>query len=144
MPASYPDGNPVLPDAPFADLPIRSPTARPRKRAPALLLFAALSVALVGAVLGYHFVSPAPVDPDAPRVRLEVRGMHCPLQCGLRVRNALESLPWVVTGSVTADPRTGVVTFAVTDVDAVAVESVRRAIERAGFGLAEVRLPRNE
>jgi hypothetical protein len=107
-------------------------------------LLVGVTVFVVGTILGYYFLVPAPIDPGAPRVRLEVRGMHCPIQCGLRVTSSLERLPWVVPNSVTADPRTGLVTFAVTDTNAVEVESVRRAIECAGFGLTEVRLPQPE
>ena len=57
---------------------------------------------------------------------------------GLRVASALETLPWVVPGSVTADPKTGVVTFAVTSAGAVSESEIRRVIERAGFRVISV------
>lgn len=129
------------PESPFADLPVRSPRVASPGGWRSLVLLVGVGAVLVGSVLSYHFLAPVPVDPSAPRVRLAVRGMHCPIQCALRVRNALEALPWVVPDSVTADPKTGTVTFAVTGAAAVEVESVRRAIERAGFGLADLRLP---
>ena len=81
------------------------------------------------------------VDPHAPRVTAGVRGMHCPIQCGLRVASALETLPWVVPGSVTADPKAGVVTFAVTSADAFSESEIRRVIERAGFRVISVTTP---
>lgn len=66
---------------------------------------------------------------------------RCPIQCGLRVTTALETLPWVVPGSVTADPKTGVVTFAVTSTGAVNQEDIRRVVERAGFPVRSVTVP---
>jgi hypothetical protein len=66
--------------------------------------------------------------------------MHCPIQCGLRVTGALEALPWVVKGSVEADPARERVTFAVTDPAAVDPDAARRAVERVGFTGGEVRV----
>ena len=70
-----------------------------------------------------------------PRVELEIAGMHCPIQCGLRVAAALESLPWVVPGFVTANPKTGRVTFGVISREAVDPFEVNRVIEHAGFAV---------
>ena len=72
---------------------------------------------------------------------MEVSGIHCPIQCGLRVAKSLEKLPFVLPGSVTAKPKTGVVTFAVTSAEAVDQARVRQAINHAGFGVRSVRIP---
>jgi hypothetical protein len=100
-----------------------------------------IGLLVVGTVLAYLSRPTSRVDPNAPRVVMEVGGMHCPIQCGLRVESALEALPWVVPGSVTANTKAGVVTFAVTDQDAVRESEIRRVVERAGFRVRSVTLP---
>lgn len=98
-----------------------------------------LLVLLVAAsVVGYWSTRPEPVDPNARQVVVEVTGMHCPIQCGLRVAAALEKLPFVLPRSVTANPRTGIVTFAATSENAVDRDLVARTIERTGFGVRSV------
>lgn len=100
-----------------------------------------LGLVVVGTAVAYLAVPSNAVDPNAPRVEIEVRGMHCPIQCGLRVAAALESLPWVIPGSVTANPKSGIVRFAVTSTEAVDQDQIRRAVENAGFGFRSVRTP---
>jgi hypothetical protein len=100
-----------------------------------------LGVLATGTAVAYLFRPMTDVDSNAPRVRVEVHGMHCPIQCGLRVASALETLPWVVRGSVTTNSKTGVVTFAVTDMEAVQEAEIRRVIETAGFGVLSVTAP---
>jgi hypothetical protein len=125
------------PESPFANLPLPA-----RKRGPGsgigYGLLALVGLTVVGALLAYFFVTPAEPDPKAPRVDLEVTGMHCPLQCGLRVASALETLPWVLPRSVQPNLKTGSVTVAVTDLDAVDEQELRRVIELAGFGFRAV------
>lgn len=128
-------------EAEFAEMPL-VPAASASGRAPGrvrrLVAPALIGVFVVGTALAYLSRPTNRLDPNAPRVVMEVGGMHCPIQCGLRVASALEPLPWVVPGSVTANPKTGVVTFAVTSVDAVQEAEVRRVIERAGFRFKSV------
>jgi hypothetical protein len=125
-----------IPLIPAASASGRGPGRVRRLVAPVLIV-----LLVVGMVLAYLSRPAGEVDPNAPRVVAEMRGMHCPIQCGLRVASALETLPWVVPGSVTANPTTGVVTFAVTSAGAVAEADVRRVIERAGFRVISVTLP---
>ncbi len=99
----------------------------------ALIALSTLSVA--GALLARSMSRPAQ---DGPRVEVDVEGMHCPIQCGMKVAAALETLPWVVPGSVTANPKTGRVTFAVTSREAVDASEVSRVIEHAGFSVGSV------
>jgi copper chaperone CopZ len=128
-----------MPESPFADLPM--PPARPRSKGRWLAygLAALVLLSVTGAALAYVALTPAEPDPNAPRVELEVTGMHCPLQCGLRVASALETLPWVLPRSVQANPKTGIVTIAVTTPDSVDEQQLSRAIEQAGFALRAVR-----
>ena len=53
--------------------------------------------------------------------------------------SALETLAWVTEGSVTADPKAGVVTFTVSDGEAVDEAEIRRVIAGAGFGVGTVK-----
>jgi hypothetical protein len=106
-----------------------------------LIPSATVLLILAGTAIAYLSRPTHQVDPNAPRVVMEVSGMHCPIQCGLRVSSALETLPWVVPESVTANTTTGQVTFAVTDATAVNQEDIRRVIDRTGFRLKGVQLP---
>lgn len=113
------------------------PTSRKRSWVPSIVV----GVAVIGMVATCLSRPTNSVDPNAPRVVVEVSGMHCPIQCGLRVASALEKLPFVRPGSVTANPKTGVVTFAATSAEAVDQDQIRRAIEKAGFGVRSVEAP---
>lgn len=117
--------------------PVRAP--RSRWRAWAFPAFFALLVA--ASVTGYWSTRPEPVDPSASQVVVEVIGMHCPIQCGLRVAKALETLPFVLPDSVTANPRTGIVTFVVTSAEVVDRDRVVRVIEQTGFTVRSVTIP---
>lgn len=128
----------------FAEIPYVpavSALNRPMSRKKLLVLSALAGAAVIGAVVAYLSHPTSHVDPHAPRVVAEVSGMHCPIQCGLRVASALEKLPFVLPGSVTANPKTGVVTFAVTSAEDVDQDQIRRAIEKAGFGVRSVKTP---
>jgi hypothetical protein len=94
-----------------------------------------IGLVLVGTSVAYLSRPTSHVDPNAPQFVMEVSGMHCPLQCGLRMASALGTLKWVIPDSVTANPNTGVVTFAATSADEVNLEEIRQVIEKAGFGL---------
>ncbi len=120
-----------------AALALSGPTNRRRS----LIVSALVGAAVIGMVVAYLSRPTNHVDPNAPRVVAEVSGMHCPIQCGLRVASALEKLPFVLPGSVTANPKTGVVTFAVTSAEDVDQDQIRRAIEKAGFGVRSVKTP---
>ncbi len=126
----------------FAEIPLL-PTAsalnRPTSRKWSLVVSALVGAAVIGLAVAYLSRPTDRVDPNAPRVVVEVRGMHCPIQCGLRVAASLEKLPFVVPGSVTANPKTGVVTFAATSAKAVDEDQIRQAVEKAGFGFRSVR-----
>ena len=130
-------------DAAFAEIPYTPAESALSRRTPSrwrrVVVLSLVGLVTVGTAVAYSLRPDSRVDPNAPRVVLEVSGMHCPMQCGLRATSALESLPWVVPGSVTANPGTGVVTFAVTSPDAVNEAEIRRVIERAGFGVRSVR-----
>jgi hypothetical protein len=135
------------PEAPaeeaFAEIPLLPFTARqvrPGRRRRTLIAAALVGSVVIGLLVAY-LTRPAEVDPNAPRVVAEVTGMHCPVQCGLRVAATLEQLPFVVPGSVTANPQTGSVTFALTSAEAADQDQIRRAVERAGFGVRSVRMP---
>ena len=122
-------------------LPAASSLCRPTSRKQ-LVVVAAISAVVVFAIVVAYLARPtSQVDPNAPRVVMEVSGMHCPLQCGLRVASSLEKLPFVLPGSVTANPKTGIVTFALTSAEVVDQDQIRRAIEKAGFGVRSVELP---
>ncbi len=126
--------------AAFPRVPVAT-TLRPQPNAWRLrTVFGCMVAGVVGMLAVYPTRPTSGVDPNAPRVVAEVTGMHCPIQCGLRVQAALEKLPFVLSGSVTANPKTGVVTFAATSAEAVDVDHVRRAIERSGFGVRSVRM----
>ena len=143
----------VQQDAPNADdatglafaeipyMPAASALSRPTSRMRSLVVSGFVAAAVIGIVVAYLSRPTNHVDPNAPRVVVEVSGMHCPIQCGLRVSSALERLPFVVPDSVTANPKTGVVTFAATSADAVDQDQIRRAIEKAGFGVRSVKTP---
>ena len=134
------DASPHAGDA-FAVIPfVPAAPSRPSSRR-RLVVCALLGLFVTGTVVAYLLRPTTDVDPNAPRVRVEVRGMHCPIQCGLRVASALEALPWVVRGSVTANPRTGIVTFAVTDTQAVEQTEIQRVIEKVGFRVVSVTAP---
>ena len=105
------------------------------------IVYGCAAACAVGLLAVYLTRSTSEVDPNAPRVTAIVSGMHCPIQCGLRVGKSLERLAFVVPGSATADPRTGIVTFAVTSPKTVDQDRIPRAIERAGFGVLEVKIP---
>ena len=81
------------------------------------------------------------VPADSPHVVVEVTGLHCPIQCGLRISKSLKSIPYVTYESVTANPKTGIVTFSVSDPALIDEEEIRRAIEGAGFGVRSIHLP---
>ncbi len=128
----------------FAEIPYVpavSTLNRPTSRKKSLVLSALAGAVVIGVVVAYLSRPTSRVDPNAPRVVAEVSGMHCPIQCGLRVSSAVGKLPFVIPDSVTANPKTGVVTFAVTSADAVDQDQVRRAIEKAGFGVRSVKMP---
>jgi hypothetical protein len=93
-----------------------------------------IGLVLVGTSVAYFSRSKSHVDPNAPQFVMEVSGMHCPLQCGLRMASALETLKWVIPDSVAANPKTGVVTFAATSASDVNPEEIRQVVEKAGFG----------
>ena len=122
-------------------IPAASAFSRPTSRMRLLVVSGFVAAAVVGMVVAYLSRPTNRVDPNAPRVVVEVSGMHCPIQCGLRVASSLEKLPFVRPGSVTANPKTGVVTFAATSADAVDQDQIRRAIEKAGFGVRSVKTP---
>ena len=127
----------------FAEIPYvpaASALSRPTSRVRSWVASAFVATAGIGLVVEYLSRPTNRVDPNAPRVVAEVSGMHCPIQCGLRVASALEKLPFVLPGSVTANPKTGVVTFAATSADAVDQGQMRRAIEKAGFGVRSVKM----
>ncbi len=128
----------------FAEIPYvpaASTLNRPMSRKKSLVLSALAGAAVIGVVVAYLSRPTSDVDPNAPRVIAEVSGMHCPIQCGPRVASALEKLPFVLPGSVTANLKSGVVTFAVTSAEAVDQDQIRRAIEKAGFGVRSVKMP---
>ncbi len=125
-------------------IPAASALSRPTSRRRSFVVSAFVATAVIGMVVVYLSRPANHVDPNAPRVVVDVTGMHCPVQCGLRVAAALEKLPFVLHGSVTANPKTGVVTFAVTDADAIDQDQVRRAIEKAGFGVRAVKTPASQ
>ena len=122
-------------------IPAASALSRPTSRMRLLVVSGFVAAAVVGMVVAYLSRPTNHVDPNAPRVVVEVSGMHCPIQCGLRVASSLEKLPFVQPGSVTANPKTGVVAFAATSAEAVDEQLIRRAIEKAGFGVRAVRIP---
>lgn len=122
-------------------IPAASALSRPTSRMRLLVVSGFVATAMVGMVVAYLSRPTNRVDPNAPRVVVEVSGMHCPIQCGLRVASSLEKLPFVRPGSVTANPKTGVVTFAATSADAVDQDQIRRAIEKAGFGVQSIKIP---
>ena len=131
-------------DAAFSEIPF-TPSQASSKRATSQIgkwiVVAMFALMAVGAVLAYQHQSRSRIDANAPRVVVEVIGMHCTIQCGLKIAAALETLPGVIPGSTTANPKTGIVTFAVSSADAVTVEEIERAIATAGFGVQSVRLP---
>lgn len=134
-------------DAPPNDFASLAATATPRpahSRGRAALIPALVVACVVASGIAWAVLAPREVQPTGPRVGMDVRGMHCPIQCGLRAANALESLPWVVKGSTEADPKRGYVTFAVTDPAAVDPEAARRAIRQAGFTGGDVRVIERE
>jgi hypothetical protein len=128
----------------FAEIPL-VPTAsalnRPTSRTRSLVVSALVGLSVIGLAAVYLPRPTDRVDPNAPRVVVEVSGMHCPIQCGLRVSASLEKLPFVIPGSVTANPKTGVVIFAATSAAAVDEDQIRQAIGKAGFGFRSVRTP---
>ena len=121
--------------------PAASALGRPPSRVRSLVVSALVATAAIGAAVVYLSRPTNHVDPNAPRVVAEVTGMHCPVRCGLRVAASLERLTFVRPGSVTADPKTGIVTFAVAEAGAASEEQVRRAIEQAGFGVGSIKIP---
>jgi hypothetical protein len=131
------------PDAAFTEIPLQ--TTSSVQPSPSKLRWlipgAAILLILVGTAVAYMLRPDKQGDPNAPRVVMEVSGMHCPIQCGIRVSNALETLPWVVPESVTANTTTGEVTFAVTATDAINQQDIRKVIDRAGFRVKAVQLP---
>ena len=124
-----------IPHVPVAAMSVSARAWRSR------IVYGCVAACADGLLAVYLTRSTSEVDPNAPRVSAIVSGIHCPIQCGLRVGKSLERLPFVVPGSVTADPRTGIVTFAVTSLETVDEDQIRRAIERAGFGVLEVKIP---
>ena len=122
-------------------IPADSALSKSTSRMRLLVVSAFVAASVIGMVAAYLFLPTNHDDPNAPRVVAEVSGMHCPIQCGLRVSAALERLPFVLPGTVTANPKTGVVTFAVTGGEAVAEDQIRLAIEKAGFGVRSVKTP---
>jgi len=91
----------------FAEIPFvpaASALCRPMSRKKFLILSALAGAAVIGVVMAYFSYTTSHGDPNAPRVVAEVSGMHCPIQCGLRVASALEQLPFVLPGSVDREP----------------------------------------
>ena len=128
----------------FAEIPFisaASALSRPTSRKRSLIVSTLVGAVVIGMAVAYLSRPTNHVDPNAPRVIAEVSRMHCPIQCGLRVASALEKLPFVLPRSVSANPKTGVVTFAVTSAEDVDQDQVRRAIEKAGFGVRSVKTP---
>jgi len=119
-------------------IPVRPAAGDGRLRVAFVVLLALVGV---GTAVGYAVSPSREVPADAPRVVVDVIGMHCPLQCGPRAAGAVESLTWAIPGSVTANIRTGVVTFAVTDPVAADEGEVRRVIEGVGYRVRSVQLP---
>jgi len=107
-----------------------------RSRTAAIVTLITLSTLGVAGVVFARSVSRS--SQDGPRVEVEVEGMHCPIQCGMKVAAALETLSWVVPGSVTANPKTGRVTFAVTSREAVDAGEVSRVIGHTGFYVSSI------
>lgn len=127
--------------AEFPRVPVASTLRPPSNAWRARIVFGCV-VAGVVMMLAVYLTRPTTVvDPNAPRVVVEVSGMHCPIQCGLRVASSLKQLPFVLPDSVTANPKTGIVTFAATSAEAVDQDQVRRAIEKAGFGVRSIQMP---
>jgi hypothetical protein len=123
-------------ETPFGELP--SALSRPAfNRTSTRRVYFATSILigliLVGSVIVY-LSGRSHVDPNAQHFVMEVEGMHCPLQCGLRMASALETIRWVIPESVTTNPKTGVVSFAVTSADAVNEDEIHHVVEQAGFG----------
>jgi hypothetical protein len=132
------------PDTAFTEIPLQAASSAVQRQSSRLRwLIPSTTILLILVVTAVAYLSRPEkhVDPNAPRVVMEVSGMHCPIQCGLRVSSALETLPWVVPESVTANTKTGQVTFAVTNADAVNQEDIRRVIDRTGFRIKTVQIP---
>lgn len=91
----------------------------------------AAAATLAGGVWAFaEFAGPSPVG---PAIEVEVGGMHCPVQCGLRVATALERLPWVAKRSVLANPGKERIWLRVTDPASVDPEAIREAVRKSGF-----------
>ena len=123
-------------EAPFGEFPFapsRPAFNRTSTRRVYFVTSILIGLVVVGSVVAY-LSSRSHVDPNAPYFVMEVEGMHCPLQCGLRMASALETIKWVIPESVTTNPKTGVVSFAVTSADAVNEDEIRQVVEQAGFG----------
>jgi hypothetical protein len=120
---------------------VRAATGDRRLRVVIIALFALVAVCTA---VAYASRPIRTVPSDSPRVVVEVVGMHCPLQCGPRAAGAVETLSWAIPGSVTANIRTGIVTFAITDSAEADEGEVRRAIERVGYRVRSVQLPSAE
>jgi len=88
-------------------IPADSALSKSTSRMRLLVVSAFVAASVIGMVAAYLFLPTNHDDPNAPRVVVEVSGMHCPIQCGLRVSAALERLPFVLPGTVTANPETG-------------------------------------
>jgi len=99
-----------------------------------------LSLAL-GLAWGYESAREAENRANHPEVVVEVIGLHCPIQCGLKVASELEKIPGVLPKTVSANPKTGRVTFRVEDSNRVSRDEIERAILRAGFTVRSVEMP---
>jgi hypothetical protein len=138
-PNAAPEAGPAFAERPF--VPAVPASALTPSRSRRLVAPVLIGLLVVGTVLAYVSRPTNRVEPNAPRVVVTVDGMHCAIQCGLRVESALETLPWVAPDSITVNTKDGIVTFAVTDPESVRENDVRRVIERAGFRVNSVALP---
>src|SRR5947209_2442294 len=94
---------PEQPEAAFQLLPLASPSRAVSAGWRSRLVPAVIVVAVLASGIAWAVLSPSAPQSSGSRVEMEVRGLHCPIQCGLRAAGALESLPWVVKGSVETD-----------------------------------------
>ena len=128
----------------FAEIPFvraQTPSTRGLKRIGAWAFAGMLAFTAVASALAYRANEQRLSEERAPRAVVEVSGMHCPVQCGMKVAAALETLPGVIPGTVTANPKTGIVTFGVSQTDRLTREDIERVIAEAGFAVKSVRLP---
>jgi len=103
---------PIISDAsepPFGELPFapsRPAFNRTSTQKVYLVTSILIGLILVGSLIAF-LSGRSHLDPIAPHFVMEVEGMHCPLQCGLRMASALETIKWVIPDTVTTNPKDG-------------------------------------